>query len=71
MRFLICRLSSLGDVVHSLPAAVALRATYPKCEIVWCVDERFAGVVELCSAVDRVVRWPRNRSARRRVNPME
>ena len=67
MRFLISRLSSLGDVVHSLPAAVALRNTYPECEIVWCVDKRFAGIVDLCGAVDRVVRWPQNRSDRRQL----
>jgi len=54
VRFLIARLSSLGDVVCSLPAAVALKATYPDCETVWCVDARFAGVVQLCGAVDRV-----------------
>lgn len=58
MRFLVSRLSSLGDVVCSLPAAVALKSTYPDCEVVWCVDRRFAGVVELCCAVDRVVVWP-------------
>ena len=64
---MISRLSSLGDVVHCLPAAVALRKTFPECEIVWCVDKRFAGIVELCGAVDRVVRWPQDRRERRSV----
>ena len=59
MRFLISRLSALGDVVHTLPSAVALRRSFPDCEIVWCVDRRFSGIVELCSAVDKVS----NRSA--------
>ncbi len=58
MRFLIARLSSLGDVVCTLPAAVALKASFPDSEVLWCADKRFAGVVELCSAVDRVVVWP-------------
>ncbi len=59
VRFLLARLSSLGDVVCSLPAAVALKSAYPDCEVVWCVDKRFAGVVELCAAVDRTVVWPK------------
>jgi lipopolysaccharide heptosyltransferase I len=60
VRFLVARLSSLGDVVCSLPAAVALRSSYPDSEIVWCVDKRFAGIVELCGSVDRVVVWPKS-----------
>lgn len=54
-RFAISRLSSLGDVVCSLPAASALKRGFPGCEVVWLVDQRFAGIVECCSAVDRVV----------------
>lgn len=61
MRYLISRLSALGDVVHTLPSAVALRRTFPDCEIVWCVDKRFAGIVELCGAVDQVIIWPKDR----------
>lgn len=68
MRFLISRLSSLGDVVCSLPAAGALKAAYPESEIVWVADPRFAGVVECCRHVNQVVpakpgfapaTWPR------------
>ena len=66
MRFLVSRLSSLGDVVCTLPAAVALKRSFPGCEVVWCVDGRFAGIVELCASVDRCFvlpdavkeRWP-------------
>jgi heptosyltransferase I len=56
-RFLIARLSSLGDVVCSLPAATALKAGHPGCEVTWVVDPRFAGIVERCASVDRVVAW--------------
>jgi heptosyltransferase-1 len=55
-RFLLSRLSALGDVVCTLPAAVAMKQTFPDSEITWAVDPRFAGVVECCSAVDKVVR---------------
>ncbi len=54
-RFLISRLSSLGDVVCCLPAATALKRSFPDSEIVWAVDPRFAAVVECCRAVDEVV----------------
>lgn len=69
-KFLISRLSSLGDVVCSLPAASALKAGFADAHIVWVVDPRFAGIVECCRSVDEVVRaapgfkpgtWPRIR----------
>ncbi|HWD41269.1 MAG TPA: glycosyltransferase family 9 protein [Fimbriimonas sp.] len=57
MRFLISRLSALGDTVCSLPAAVALKGRFPDCHITWVVDPRFAGIVECCSAVDEIYRY--------------
>ena len=58
-RFLIARLSALGDTVCSLPAASALKAGFPGCHVTWAVDPRFAGIVECCAAVDEVVRIER------------
>lgn len=55
-RFLLSRLSALGDVVCTLPAAVALKQTFPDSEVTWAVESRFADVVECCSAVDVVVK---------------
>jgi len=55
-RFLISRLSALGDVVCGLPAAVALKNTFPDSHVTWVVDPRFAGIVECCAAVDQVER---------------
>ena len=54
-RVLISRLSALGDVVCSLPVASAIKRQFPDCHVTWVVDPRFAGVVESCTAVDRVV----------------
>ncbi len=53
-RFLISKLSSLGDVVCCLPVARSLRSTFPQSEIVWVVDQRYVGIVECCDAVDTV-----------------
>lgn len=55
-KFLISRLSALGDTVCCLPVAVALKRQWPACHITWVVDPRFSGVVERCTAVDKVVR---------------
>lgn len=49
------RLSSLGDVVCTLPAAVALKRSFPESEVTWVVDGRFADIVRLCRSVDHVV----------------
>lgn len=54
-RFLISRLSALGDVVCSLPAAAALKAGFEDAHVTWVVDRRFAGIVQCCKFVDEVV----------------
>jgi len=41
-RLLIVRLGSMGDIIHTLPAVVALRKTYPQAVIGWIVEERWA-----------------------------
>lgn len=41
-RLLIVRLSSMGDVIHTLPAAQALRAAFPGSMIGWLIEERWA-----------------------------
>jgi heptosyltransferase I len=42
MRILIVRLSSMGDVVHALPAVAALRNAFPSATIGWLIEERWA-----------------------------
>lgn len=50
---LIVRLGALGDVVHALPVAAALRDRFPAARIDWVVDERYQDVVGLTPVVDR------------------
>jgi heptosyltransferase I len=54
-RFLLVRLGSLGDVIHAIPAAAALRAHAPDARIDWLVDPRYAGVVRMVRGVDRAI----------------
>ena len=45
-RFLLVKLSSLGDVVHALPAASALRDSFPNARIDWVIDPRWKRLLE-------------------------
>lgn len=39
-KVLILRLSALGDAIHTLPAAYAIKKTYPECKIGWVVEDK-------------------------------
>jgi len=56
-RILVVRLSAMGDVVHTLPAAQALRDAFPDAMIGWIVEERWA---ELLCAPETPLRGPRS-----------
>jgi heptosyltransferase I len=53
-RFLVLRLGSLGDIVHTFPAVAALRETYPAAEIVWLTHPRWKFLVESSSLASEV-----------------
>ncbi len=58
-RFLIVRLGSLGDIVHTLPALAALRSAFPQSRIDWIVERKWSPLLELVSGIDRVIPWNR------------
>ena len=65
---LIVRLGALGDIVHTLPVAAALRARFGDARIDWVVDERHRELLDLVPVVDRrIVLRTRSASLRRRV----
>ena len=55
MKILLIRLGALGDIVHALPVAAALRARHPEVQIDWLVDRRHAALLEFVPAVTRRV----------------
>jgi len=55
LRVLVVKLSSLGDVVHTLPAAMDIQANLPTAQIDWVVEPSFAPIVKACAAVHRVI----------------
>ncbi len=55
---LIIRLSALGDVVHALPLAAAIKRYQPESKITWIVEELAAPLLQNNSAVDRVIVFP-------------
>ena len=54
-RILIVRLGSLGDLVHTLPAASALRRANPTAEIDWLVDRPHREFLELVPVISSLV----------------
>jgi heptosyltransferase-1 len=51
----IIRLSSLGDIVHTLPAFQLLRKHFPAAKITWIVEASGAALLENFSGINEVV----------------
>ncbi|MBQ3331986.1 MAG: lipopolysaccharide heptosyltransferase II [Thermoguttaceae bacterium] len=58
-RILIVRLSSLGDVIHTLPIAAALRRRFPEAKICWAVHPAFAPMIPSPPWIDEIIEVPR------------
>jgi heptosyltransferase-1 len=55
MNILIVRLGALGDIIHAVPAAAAIRRAHPHARIDWLVDARHRQMIDLITVVDRAV----------------
>lgn len=53
--FLLVRMSSLGDIIHTLPAAAALRESYPRARIDWLVNTRWSSLLAGNADINRVI----------------
>ncbi len=58
-RILVIKLTSLGDVVHALPVAAALKRTFPFIKLYWVVEDRCAPLLENHPLLDSVIVYPR------------
>ncbi|HSC62883.1 MAG TPA: lipopolysaccharide heptosyltransferase I [Caldimonas sp.] len=58
LRILIVKLSSLGDIVHSLPVVADLRRAYPRAPIDWVVEPAFAPLLERVDGIAEVIGCP-------------
>jgi heptosyltransferase-1 len=51
----IVRLSSLGDIVHTLPALQALRGHFPSAHVTWIAEPAGAALLENFPGIDRIL----------------
>jgi len=45
-RFLVVRLGSLGDIVHTFPAVAGLRESFPRAKSGWLIHSRWESLVQ-------------------------
>jgi len=53
--FLIIRLSSLGDIIHTLPAFSALRKNFPEAKISWAAENKGREILDFVPGVDKII----------------
>ncbi|HLH44055.1 MAG TPA: glycosyltransferase family 9 protein [Bryobacteraceae bacterium] len=54
-RILVIRLSSMGDVIHTLPAAASLKHSFPHSSVSWIVRKRWTPLLQGNPFVNRVI----------------
>ena len=52
--FLVVRLGSLGDIIHTFPAVAALRDSFPEARIVWITHPRWSFLVQSSNLASEV-----------------
>ena len=58
-RLLVLKPSSLGDIVHTLPAVAALRAKFPEAHLTWMVNPEWAPLLDGNPHLDEILIFPR------------
>jgi len=58
-RFLVVRLTALGDILHTVPAVAALRAAHAGAKIDWVVERKWTPVLEGSPALNEVIPFDR------------
>ena len=57
-RILLVKLSSLGDVIHLMPAVTDLRARLPEARVAWAIEPAYADLLRLHPGVDEALPVP-------------
>ena len=70
MKVLVVKTSSLGDVIHTLPALTDAAQSIPNISFDWMVEESFAEIPPWHPAVNKIIpmswrRWRKNFSLSR------
>lgn len=52
---LIVKLSAIGDVIHALPVASALKQLYPQCRLTWIVEKPACDLLTNHSYIDEII----------------
>lgn len=68
-RYLLVRLSAIGDVVFGLEALAAIKEHEPDARVDWLVEDRIRGLLDGHPDLDRVIAFPRKALARSVVRP--
>jgi heptosyltransferase I len=55
VKILIVKLSSLGDVVHAMPALQDIRSALPDAQVDWVIERAFMPLVSRCDGVGRII----------------
>src|SRR5688500_8807959 len=55
MKILIVRVSSLGDVLHTMPVVADILQHFPHAQIDWVVEEAYVDLVKLNPGVHKVI----------------
>ena len=58
-RYLVVRLTALGDILHTVPAVAALQAAHAGATIDWVVEKKWAPVLEGSPAISEVIPFDR------------
>ncbi len=61
MRILIVKLSSLGDIIHTLPVLGAIKDAYPNAQIDWVTEEVGQELLQDHPMINRLIVYRRNR----------
>lgn len=58
-RILVVKPSSLGDIIHTLPAVSAIHRQYPETQIDWLVNTEWLPLIDGCPVLQKTISFPR------------